>query len=318
MAPQESLLDELECGLCSDALYKPVALPCCGKLYCQTCIESWQLTRTREGIKLRCPVETCGDHLPLRRFPVVGMLQALLESQEPDEMERRRVESESDTQAIAEAAHLERAVEPYQLWMDVFATRELKSGAKTLVNQFVPGVVVGFNKEGRITVKFHTRVDSRNACVDVLPAEIRPQLPARLGLKAGDEVAAIRDLSTVVGKTIHFGTPGVVFGTVPDPVQTGEQRLDVRFEQFEEGRKAAVFVKVDEVHPRRFMGFEVAQRVRATRDLRGGEVLFVKQGTTGTVVGAYSDTRVTVRFDSREDGSMANINAMLDEVETLD
>ena len=50
----EKLMDQLECPICCDLLYKPVSIKCTHK-FCESCWYSWALTCLNRNDKVRCP-----------------------------------------------------------------------------------------------------------------------------------------------------------------------------------------------------------------------------------------------------------------------
>lgn len=226
----------------------------------------------------------------------------------PQQLEERRQEVEEIVEADAEeAAPMPPGFTPFQ---EVCAKFDLRCGDARLVAFGTSGIVVeaAMVGGGRITVKFDQRADGDERCVDVMPYEIVPQLPAALGLRIGEEVVAAMDLMIGDEVVVRFGAAGTLLRSAEE-----EGRLTVRFEGC---RLNELNVQRFEIERRRKLpgGFEVAQVVAAAHDLMSNSTLLVRSGGRGVVLGFYDDARVNVMFDSRADGQSIPVNVMPSEI----
>lgn len=306
-AAADRAVDELECNLCTDTVYSPTTLQCCGKTFCRRCLQKWLRKSVEQAGVPRCPAG-CGSKLPFKLPARNQMLQRVVEAVAAQELERRK---EEDAEYAAEEPEVPGE---FFAWQEVAAKTTLSAGAKHIVKAFTSGIVVGpARSEGRVTVKFEWREDGSELCVDVMPSEIMLQLPQHLSFRVGDTVAAAHDLRNGDRLLVSFGAKGRLVGTaqINDAL-----RLVVQFEERCDGAAGALSVLPCEVvAPGPYIGgFSVAQRVHAARDLVSGNTLLAREGAGGVVLGPYSDIRVTVRFDERADGANMAVNVTSDEI----
>lgn len=206
----------------------------------------------------------------------------------------------------------------------VVAVRDLRVRGTVVVKQGGRGRVVGpASSPGRVCVQFERREDNSDNRLNCLPDELRHLLPG--GHHPGNRVCAARQLEVPgSGRSIAPGTPGVIIG----PSRAAPQnRLLVSFatgggasngggagseDLFEE---VACFP--DDVESAIAGNFRRGNAVIATRDLRVGGAVVVREGVLGTVVGpsnSDSQHRVTVSFSHREDGSRNRLNCIINEI----
>lgn len=232
------------------------------------------------------------------------MVQAVLETLAREELQRR------ETEDVDEEPPPRGGFSP---WQEVFAQHDLRCGQRgaTCVQMYTPGIVVCPFGEDRLTVKFDQRADGSDLCVNVLPHEIAHQLPKHFKFRAGQRVVASQDLMFGENVGVRFAVGGIVRGQCSDP-----ERLVVHFDERVDGSQEHVSVQLFEVHPGgpHAGGFEVGQRVAAAQDLIAGETTLVRRETPGVVLGPYSDTRVTVQFDTRVDGNNTPVNVTSSEI----
>ena len=197
------------------------------------------------------------------------------------------------------------------MWQEVVAVSDLRTSGTILVAGAVGGIVVGQLNGDRIVVKFDERADGHSTCVNVLPSEITLQLSPTCGFRIGQRVVAVRDLmfGTVVG--VRHGICGVVTG------RSRDRRITVSFDERADRSSNGVNVVPSEIQPCRPLpgGFRIAQRVVASRDLFANDHLLVQAGTSGVVMCLYSETRVTVTFAGRADGSTHPVNVTAGEIQ---
>jgi len=195
----------------------------------------------------------------------------------------------------------------------VVSARDLRVRGKIVVRQGGSGYVVGpASSSGRICVQFEQREDQSDNRLNCLPDELRHTLAG--GYLAGTRVRCHRALEAPSGAIIPQGTSGLVVGPARD---SQFQRLLVRFapaghEQVEE--LACDPVDIETNIPG---NFRRGNAIIATRDLRVGGQVVVREGVLGTVVGpstSDSQHRVTVSFSHREDGSRNRLNCVVSEI----
>jgi len=151
-----------------------------------------------------------------------------------------------------------------------------------------------------VTVKFDEQEDGSELCVNVLPEALMVPLPG--GFRLGQRVVALYHLMINDAIGVLMGTGGVIVGG------HGGNRLTVLFDARMDGRlgpEYPVSVGFREVIAQRPLvgGFRIAQSVQSAMDLIVGSRVVVRAGTRGSVVNEFSDTRLTVAFDtSDEDG----------------
>lgn len=192
----------------------------------------------------------------------------------------------------------------------VVSARDLRVRGKVVVRQGGSGYVIGpAASSGRICVQFEQREDQSENRLNCLPDELRHTLAG--GFLAGTRVRLHHALETGRG-IIPAGCCGVVIGPARDPLF---QRILVRFagqDQVEE-----VMCDPADVEANIPGNFRRGNAVIATRDLRVGGQVVVREGVLGTVVGpSHSDAqhRVTVSFSHREDSSRNRLNCVVNEI----
>lgn len=195
----------------------------------------------------------------------------------------------------------------------VVAARDLRVRGNVVVRQGGSGYVVGpASSSGRICVQFEQREDQSDNRLNCLPDELRHTLPG--GYLAGTRVRSVRALEAPSGITIMHGTAGVVVGPARDPLF---QRLLVRFVPVGQDTVEEIVCEPDDVETSIPGNFRRGNAVIATRDLRVGGQVVVREGVLGTVVGPSSSDaqhRVTVSFSHREDGSRNRLNCVINEI----
>eukprot|EP00929_Paragymnodinium_shiwhaense_P048117 TRINITY_DN24379_c0_g1_i2.p1 TRINITY_DN24379_c0_g1~~TRINITY_DN24379_c0_g1_i2.p1 ORF type:complete len:677 (-),score=106.89 TRINITY_DN24379_c0_g1_i2:124-2154(-) len=201
----------------------------------------------------------------------------------------------------------------------VIAVHDLRVRGHVVVRQGGRGRVVGpATSSGRICVQFERREDNSDNRLNCLPDELRLVLVG--GHLPGARVRATRLLETATGRDVTTGTPGVVVG----PARTGpHDRLVVRFELSalsgldSNDEIGDVLCEPEDVESAIAGNFRRGNAVIATRDLRVGGQVVVREGVLGTVVGpssSDSQNRVTVSFSHREDGSRNRLNCIVNEL----
>lgn len=241
------------------------------------------------------------------------MLQQAIQALKPHELERRQAEQEEivdetgDTEGTLISAG-------FSVGQEVVASQELQIKETTIAFLGSKAVVVaGDLVPGRVTVKFDERLDGKSQCVHVLPQEVVPQLPASCGVCVGERVVAAMDL--FVGSTliVWFGTQGVVECLTP---QMQELRVTVQFTDRADGSSNRVNVTPAEITPYCMLagGFWPMQRVQASSDLFAAGQKIVSAGMSGIICARFSETRFSVKFVAREDGSDAMVNVVPEEV----
>lgn len=341
------------CNLCADILFNPVTLPCCGESFCRQCLRDWITRRCESSNVVRCPHAGCGKEMSCRLPAVSRMLSDAVEALAPSQMQRRRQEEERELRigsrvelhGLVGAAHLNgrsgicdawveeserwavrlengevKKVKPENLtvrenagvlrggfisWQEVVAARDLQIGNSLVVAFGTKGVVISNFGDVRLKVKFDERLHG-NGAVNVTLPEIAAQLPEHFGFVIGQRVSAAMDLMVGDQCVMEFASQGTVLGLY------GDDRVTVRFDS----RPIPLNVTLSEIHHCRPMvgGFRLGQKVRASRDLMSNDTLLVLAGTPGIVKGEYSDSRVTVQFDNRQDGVNLGVNVTPEEI----
>lgn len=195
----------------------------------------------------------------------------------------------------------------------VVATRDLRVRGSVVVRQGGRGCVVGpATSTGRICVHFERREDNSDNRLNCMPDELRHVLAG--GHQLGARVRAARQVEAPHGRGIAAGEHGTIVGPARDAPR---MRLLVRFNG--EGHDAAeeVMCELDDVESAIAGDFRRGNAVIATRDLRVGGTVVVREGVLGTVVGPSSSDaqhRVTVSFSHREDGSRNRLNCVVSEI----
>lgn len=214
-----------------------------------------------------------------------------------------------DRSADADATSSDLALRGFVAGDTVVAARDLRVRGKVVVRQGGSGYVIGpAASSGRICVQFEQREDQGENRLNCLPDELRHTLAG--GFLAGTRVRLHHALETQRG-VLPAGCCGVVIGPARDPLF---QRILVRFagDQVEE-----VVCDPGDVEANIPGNFRRGNAVVATRDLRVGGQVVVREGVLGTVVGpSHSDAqhRVTVSFSHREDSSRNRLNCVVNEI----
>eukprot|EP00927_Polykrikos_kofoidii_P061206 TRINITY_DN56072_c0_g1_i1.p1 TRINITY_DN56072_c0_g1~~TRINITY_DN56072_c0_g1_i1.p1 ORF type:complete len:650 (+),score=62.27 TRINITY_DN56072_c0_g1_i1:51-2000(+) len=209
----------------------------------------------------------------------------------------------------------------------VVAVHDLRVRGVVVVRQGGRGRVVGLaSSSGRICVQFERREDSSDNRLNCLPDELRHCLVG--GHQPGSRVRASRALETPRGRSVTTGTPGIIVG----PARTStHDRLVVRFlasalvggtrpaagNDENAGETKDIICDADDVESAIAGNFRRGNAVIATRDLRVGGTVVVREGVLGTVVGPSSSDsqhRVTVSFSHREDNSRNRLNCIVNEI----
>lgn len=302
VAEDDAVVDLFLCGICDDLMLDPTTLGCCGKSFCRGCLRQWIRTSVHSAGISRCPAG-CGAKLPVRLPARSHALRTAIEQLAPVRLRQRQEEEEQD--AVLEEDVCYGGVKP---WQEVVANRDIIFGTKLGVRQGTPGLVIGNFEDGcHLTVKFDEREDGSDLCVIVLPEALMAPLPG--GFRLGQRVVALYELmlNGVVG--VRLGTGGSVVGRV------SEDRLMVLFDARVDsgtGPAGPVSVSFREVGVLRPLvgGFSIGQEVQAAMDLVVGNQVVVRAGTHGSVLSEFSDTRLTVVFDTSEEGSRSCFNVL--------
>jgi len=306
-APLQAMAPLFLCGICDDLMLDPTTLGCCGKSFCRGCLRQWIRTSVHTAGIPRCPAG-CTAKLPIRLPARSHALRTAIEQLAPVRLEQRKKEAEEEEAALEE----EVCHGGFRPWQEIVANRDIIFCTNLGVRQGTPGMVIGNFGDGfHLTVKFDEREDGSELCVVVLPEALMAPLPG--GFRLGRRVVALYELmlNGVVG--VRLGTGGVVVGRV------SEDRLMVLFDARVDtgtGPGGPVSVSYREVGVQRPLvgGFSIAQEVQSAMDLVVGNQVVVRAGTRGSVLAEFSDTRLTVLFDSSEDGGQSCFNVLPMEV----
>jgi hypothetical protein len=185
-------------------------------------------------------------------------------------------------------------------WQTIAAAQDISFGNMVGVSQGTPGIIICNSTDGHhLTVKFEYREDASELCVDVLPGHLMLPLPGNF--RINQKVMACIDLHHSGNVLIRVGTPGVVCGPAPHI----SDHLHVRFEDridAVEAPEGFLAVHHSMILPYRLLvgGFSLGQRIQSNRDIIINDQLFVTIGTPGVIIGEYSDTRLTVAFETTE------------------
>jgi len=120
------------------------------------------------------------------------------------------------------------------------------------------------------------------------------------GFRPWQEVAANRDVIFGTKLGVRQGTPGVVIGDFTDGLH-----VTVKFDEREDGSELCVNVLPEALMAPLPGGFRLSQRVVALYDLMLNDVIGVRLGTGGIVVGQLVEDRLMVLFDARVDCGIA-------------
>mmetsp|Transcript_37157 Transcript_37157/g.68513 ORF Transcript_37157/g.68513 Transcript_37157/m.68513 type:complete len:204 (+) Transcript_37157:1-612(+) len=194
-------------------------------------------------------------------------------------------------------------LEQFRPFQEVCTSRDLYIGDAMVAPFGTSGIVICALGDQRVKVKFD---EIERSILNVTAEEIRPQLNPRSGFHIGQNVVASLDLLVGLEVAVRHGERGQAVGASED------DRIDVKFSC----HPGILSVQPFEISPDLPLagGFRIAQRVEASRDLRTNETLLVAAGTHGIVMSAYSDSRVTVQFDRREDGQNCGVNVVPEEI----
>jgi energy-converting hydrogenase Eha subunit E len=116
------------------------------------------------------------------------------------------------------------------------------------------------------------------------------------------------------GRGIALGAHGTIVGPARD---APHERLVVRFSGSGGEPAEEIMCDLEDVESAIAGDFRRGNAVIATRDLRVGGTVVVREGVLGTVVGPSSSDaqhRVTVSFSHREDGSRNRLNCVVSEI----
>jgi len=187
------------------------------------------------------------------------------------------------------------------------AVRDLRVRGSTVVRLGGRGRVIGpATSTGRICIQFERREDLSENRLNCLPDEVRHLLAG--GHQRGAHIRAARTLDLPQGRVAQ-GTAGVILG----PARSSPQdMLLVRFGDAEE-----VACRPEDIESSIAGDFRRGNAVIATRDLRVGGSVVVREGVLGSVVGPSSSDsqhRITVSFSHREDGSRNRLNCVVSEI----
>jgi len=297
---EEAVAELFLCGICDDVFLDPTTLTCCGKSFCRGCLRQWVRTSVHSAGIPRCP-GGCTAKIPYRLPARSHTLRSAVEQLVPNELARRVREDQEDYDAAQDHCH-----GGFRAWQEVAANRDIIFGTKLGVKQGAPGIIVGNFSDGcHVTVRFDEREDGSELCVNVLPEALMAPLPGAFRL--GQRVIALYELMLNDEIGVRLGTGGVVVGSL------GEDRLMILFDARVDSGKGSVgpvSVGFREVTIQRTLvgGFNIAQRVQSAMDLIVGSQVVVKAGTCGSVLAEFSDTRLTVAFDTQEgSGSCFNV-----------
>lgn len=195
----------------------------------------------------------------------------------------------------------------------VVSTRDLKVRGSVVVKQGGRGCVVGpAASSGRICVHFERREDGSDNRLNCMPDELRHILAG--GHQLGARVRAARAMEVPHGRGIALGAHGTIVGPARDAPR---ERLVVRFSGTEGDPAEDIMCDLEDVESAIAGDFRRGNAVIATRDLRVGGTIVVREGVLGTVVGPSSSDaqhRVTVSFSHREDGSRNRLNCVVSEI----
>lgn len=225
------------------------------------------------------------------------MLESIIAALRPEELEeRKRDAAEIDAEDVGDRDMIPGG---FAVWQEVAASRDLMVGDRIMATFGTKGVVVmrGIG-ENRLRVNFDELLDNSDLCLNVTPAEIVAQLPQAWHICIGQRVVAAQDLMFGPEVGVRFGVKGTVLA------QHGPDRICVSFDERVDGTRTGVNVLPAEIRPHCRLpgGFDYGQSVFAANDLFANEVLLVLKGTHGVIRDKYSYTRISIKFDVRQDG----------------
>ncbi|CAE7334648.1 BFAR [Symbiodinium necroappetens] len=298
---EEEAAELFSCGICEDLMIVPTTLVCCGRSFCKECVRLWIKTNAQSGGIPRCP-GGCMQKVPYRLPKHSIALRVAMETLLPKRLAARLKEAAEDEQEPEQLGG-------FQAWSEIAASRDILYGNNVIVRQGSPGIVVGICEDAvHLTVKFDEREDGSDLCVNVVPEALMLPLPG--GFRLRQHVVALYELLLNSDMKVPLGSVGHVIGSL------GEDRITVLFESL--SRPAAtpgevhqsvpeypVSVNIREVAAKRPLvgGFSIAQKVQASMSLVVGSRVVVHAGCRGTVLAEFSDTRLTVVFETSETGA---------------
>mmetsp|Transcript_24235 Transcript_24235/g.53816 ORF Transcript_24235/g.53816 Transcript_24235/m.53816 type:complete len:322 (-) Transcript_24235:168-1133(-) len=301
--------DAFACGICTELALSPVTLTCCGRSFCRECLHRCLHQAAVQGVLPDCP-RGCGSKVPSRLPATSKMIEEAIEALFPEELERRRAEAGEDEES-------EETPGNFSVGDEIVASRNLMIGSDIVASFGTRGAVVATRAvPGRLSVKFDENTDGTRRCIHVLPNEVMHQLPPAYRVCIAQRVFAVRDLVCGDQVIVRFGVQGTVLG--PHPPNRIMVQFDTRADGNDNGlrRPGAVNVTQDEIQPWRVLsgGFWPGARVKASRCLYANDRIIVNDGVTGIVRQEFSETRLTVQFDQRADGSDAMVNVTAAEI----
>jgi len=247
---------------------------------------------------VRCP-SGCNGMLSCNLPPCSVALKAATEQLMPEAFERRRLEEEE------EAAEEDTAcLGGFSTWQAVAAARDIGFGLVVGVRQGTPGIVICNFQDGiHLVVKFEKREDGSEGVVNVLPTDLVRPLPGDFRL--GQKVVACVDLVLEDGSAVaKLGAEGAIIapGLGDHVLVLFNERLD------REDGPVNVHYKMLAQDKLLVGGFRLGQRIECCRDLVVDGVVSVPFRTPGTILGEYSDTRLTVVFELDDQACQSHYN----------
>mmetsp|Transcript_57311 Transcript_57311/g.134067 ORF Transcript_57311/g.134067 Transcript_57311/m.134067 type:complete len:447 (+) Transcript_57311:65-1405(+) len=299
---EEEAAELFSCGICEDIMVVPITLACCGRSFCKECVRLWIKTNAQSGGIPRCP-GGCTQKVPYRLPKHSITLRIAMETLIPERLAKRLQEAAEDEQESE-------CLRGFQAWGEISASRDILYGSTVIVRQGSPGIVVGNCEDGaHLTVKFDEREDGSDLCVNVVPEALMLPLPG--GFRLRQRVVALYELLLNSDMKVPLGSVGHVIGSL------GDDRVTVLFELSRQATEDnhmpeyPVSVNIREVAAQKPLvgGFSIAQRVQASMSLVVGNEVVVHAGCRGTVLAEFSDTRLTVVFET-ESGSPNCFNVL--------
>eukprot|EP00928_Gymnodinium_smaydae_P083970 TRINITY_DN6721_c0_g1_i1.p1 TRINITY_DN6721_c0_g1~~TRINITY_DN6721_c0_g1_i1.p1 ORF type:complete len:452 (+),score=99.80 TRINITY_DN6721_c0_g1_i1:50-1357(+) len=311
----EDIADLFECGICGDILLDPLTLPCCGKVFCTGCLRQWIRTSVRSSGLPQCPAG-CPTKISFRLPAVSSAIQAAMERLIPMRLKQRR---EEEDEADEDDEIVPGKYGGFNAWQEVAAAVDIVFTRSNLpqigVRKGTPGIVVDSNTDGRhVVVKFDRREDESELCVNVLPDALMEPLPG--GLRLGQRIVALCDLIVNTSVLVRLGTGGVIVG------RHDADGIHVLFDSRLDGQEGTVVVGYRTVQPQRPLvgGFHVGQEIQTAAELTVGTKIVAVAGARGTVLGEFSDCRITVSLapstngDSEGEEGVRCVNVMPPEI----
>jgi len=126
------------------------------------------------------------------------------------------------------------------------------------------------------------------------------------GFHLSEKVCASHDLLLEGGVVVQLGTLGMIVGPVD------EYHMHVLFHERTDGIEGYLNVHHEMIAPYRLLvgGFRLGQKIQASMDLVVGHEVAVPFGTSGIVMGEYSDTRLTIAFEVEGQGRNTHFNVL--------